>query len=166
MPGVTRAGDGSWSWIGTCGASGADNATSRDDTREAYAAHRKQCLTCGGKSPAAQPATVAAAASGGTAVKSRVVKKAAAKAPAATKTKKPAVIPAASSDDTPAVAPKGSKKDRERFAELVTGAKDEVSAWRAVRKEFPRDPWGKVRDITQALTPHKTWMAAYRALTQ
>jgi hypothetical protein len=163
MPGVTRAGDGSWSWIAPCGASGADNATSRDDTRDAYAAHRKECLTCGGKASSAAPTTAQAAAIGGTAVKSRVVKKATTEK--AKRTSKPATIPAASSDDTPAAPPKGSKKDRERFVELVKGAKDEVSAWRAVRKEFPRDPWGKVRDITRALTAHKTWMEAYRTIT-
>ncbi len=50
------------------------------------------------------------------------------------------------------------------FAKLVGAAKTYDQAWAVVRKAFPRKQWGKVRDVTQALSKYKTLRAAFVAM--
>jgi hypothetical protein len=50
------------------------------------------------------------------------------------------------------------------FAKLVSAAKTYDQAWAFGRKAFPRKQWGKVRDITRALSKYKTLRAAFNAL--
>ena len=52
---------------------------------------------------------------------------------------------------------------KEVFAKLLRNAKTLDQAWALVRKTFPRRQWGKVREITQALSEHKTFAAAFNA---
>ncbi len=49
------------------------------------------------------------------------------------------------------------------FAKLVKESKTMDEAWRRVRKLFPRRQWGRVREIAQQLSEHKTFVAAFAA---
>jgi len=49
------------------------------------------------------------------------------------------------------------------FAKLVRNADTYDHAWSMVRKAFPRKQWGKVRDVVQKLSEHKTLRAAFAA---
>lgn len=57
-----------------------------------------------------------------------------------------------------------SDEDRELFYRLVGEGASRDEAWRLVRKAFPREQWGKVRDIAAALTEFKTFTAAYKSV--
>ncbi len=50
------------------------------------------------------------------------------------------------------------------FAKLVAHAKTYDQAWALVRRAFPRKTYGKVREITRALSKYKTLHAAFDAL--
>ena len=50
------------------------------------------------------------------------------------------------------------------FAKLVAHAATYDQAWGLIRKAFPRKQWGKVREITQALSKFTTLRAAFTAL--
>ena len=52
----------------------------------------------------------------------------------------------------------------EIFAKLVRNADTYDHAWALVRKAFPRKQWGRVREIVQALSEHKTLRAAFAAM--
>ena len=49
------------------------------------------------------------------------------------------------------------------FTKLVQNAKTLDAAWSMVRKTFPRKQWGRVREITQALSKYKTFAEAFSA---
>jgi len=50
------------------------------------------------------------------------------------------------------------------FEKLVRAAKTYDQAWAFVRRAFPRKTWGRVREITRALSKYKTLRAAFNAL--
>ena len=50
------------------------------------------------------------------------------------------------------------------FEKLVRNAKTLDAAWAMVRKAFPRERWGRVREITQAVSKYKTFAEAFKVL--
>jgi len=47
---------------------------------------------------------------------------------------------------------------------LLRAAKDYDSAWSFVHQTFPRAKYGKVRDVIQKFTAHKTLRSAFNAM--
>ncbi len=62
---------------------------------------------------------------------------------------------------TPTIA-KGSEKAI--LEKVVRAAKTYDHAWQMVRKTFARAKYGKVRDVVQKFSEHKTLRAAFNAL--
>jgi len=50
------------------------------------------------------------------------------------------------------------------FEKLVRAAKDYDQAWQFIHKTFPRAKYGKVRDVVQKFSKHKTLRAAFNAM--
>jgi len=158
MLGVQRNTDGSWAWIAPCGASGAEHATSRDLTRESYAQHRAKCRTCSGAAGAPLPAAKDAAKSAPVTAELSAPPSRGGKP--AKKTTKSVSLTSVSSES----AKKASPSDKAAFTRAVKAGDTLEHAWAAVRKAFPRAEWGKVRDITQACSPYRSFAAAYKDL--
>lgn len=171
MHGVQRGDDGSWAWIAPCGASGGDHATSRDLTRESYQKHRFGCVACKG----AAGAPVAAKPSETEVAVPVVEEKKVARAPSdkaraalkreGTVTGRARIKKSNVKDvERPANARQATPAEKAQFTKLVRAAASEHEAWIAVRKHFSREEWGKVREITLACSPYRTFMAAFKDL--
>ncbi len=49
------------------------------------------------------------------------------------------------------------------LAKLIAAAKDYDAAWQFIHKAFPRKTYGRVRDVVQKFSTHKTLRAAFNA---
>lgn len=164
MVGVQRGDDGSWAWIAPCGASGGEHATSRDLTRESYAGHRTACKACGvsGGSPAPKAADAEVRVPVAE-EKKPVVKKAAKRAGTVTGRARLSK-PNTKEVERPANARVATPAEKAQFTKLVKAGDTLEHAWAAVRKAFPRAEWGKVRDVTLACSPYRTFSKAFADL--
>jgi len=75
--------------------------------------------------------------------------------------KKPQPKAKPSKQATPVIA-KGQEKAV--FEKLVRAAKDYDEAWQFIHKTFARKTYGKVREVVQKFSSHKTLRAAFNAL--